>query len=617
MKLNINKYQDGGGMPFVVYQPTVYGKEAPQTTPTKKESDKEEKGSAELLSKEIRNEVIKKGLPNDVNQFLKELEKLEATEFNTQFDRNKLYSLASKANRLIYNANLMDSALKQAYDNDGLEELAVTETGQIYTSNINGEIRKVSLKEFEESKNSMTPLTALTVNYLSKARANFSELAFDTEIISTIQNSLGINKISDQIIRVIDKIGKETSSKEGFYDKKGLENYLTQFSNGREPTDAETKGIQELRQIYNSMGKEGIYKVMSESSTQRNHLSNAFEYLWALLPNNSRNVLKARHVVDGTEASNPANILRSALMLHTSESSKQTVDFPTSMNKEEGSGSSTQGKYNQSPLEKLVYADLDVRDDIIIRSDDNADYGFKFKGSLIGALPTLDGKWINKEAPLGKVLQNSVWGVIDKDHVYFGDQKLQMYDLDKVMYDGKNAAHIWVPVDSKGAPNYSLLKNYQNGLEKIKKEGVTDPGQMNQIMQQMGAGFIQFDNTGKIAPMSKHYLKPFLLIHGATTTGATFADNNTISNKLSGDINKRYKEHMKATFEANEASMPTTGWFTSNDVVQAPILIALSPSATNDAATFSGKGSLINQNTVAQDQLREPQNLTTSSQYLF
>ena len=59
------------------------------------------------------------------------------------------------------------------------------------------------------------------------------------------------------------------------------------------------------------------------------------------------------------------------------------------------------------------------------------------------------------------------------------------------------------------------------------------------------------------------------------------------------------------------------GWFGSNKMVQAPIFIALSSSATNDAATFSGKGSLLNQQTVPQDMIKTNQsNLPVSSDLL-
>lgn len=631
MKLNIKKLQEGGGMPFVTYRPAP-SMTAPDTSSTEttstKSSKKSEEGSdnTSLLSKAVIDELIKKGLPNDVNQFLKELQIAEKSSVMGMesgvggIDRNKLYSLAAKANQLIHNSNLMESATTQAYNNDGLEELAVSTTGALFVQDKNGKISKLSMSEYNKKRDSVY---AMTVNDLSKARMYNPNLAFDTEIISTIQNSMGINKINDYMLSILNKLGTETLSKEGYVDKQKLKETIGSMTNGKNPTESELKGIQELASTYQSMGKDGIYKITQEKSTQRNHISDGFEYLWAMLPNNARNVLKARYIVDGNESSNPANIIRNSFYMFTNESSKNTLDYPTSMNKEENGedgNRSSEKMYNQSSLEKLVYGDLDVQDNIQLYSADGADYGFKFKGTVTSSLPTLDNKNQGPEI-LSKALLNGVWGVVDKDNIYFGQNKLQLYDLEKIMYDGGAAANIWVPVMNDGkTPNYELLKNYQNGLEAIKRDGITDPNVMNTIMERNGAGFIKFDQQGKISTISKSYLKPFLLIHGATTNGTSFTENNIYSHKLKNEHNDEYLKTLESVFTRNELTMPKPGFLTSTAVVQAPILIALSPSATNDAATLSGKGSLIPQNTVNRDmllgQMNKSSNLAISSQYL-
>ena len=632
MKLNIKKLQGGGeaGMPFVTYRAaastTTPATSSAETTSSKssKKSD-DDNDDDELLSKAVKDELIKKGLPSDVNQFLQQLKSAHESSLSAltgggvgSLDRNSLYSLAAKANMLIHNANLMESATKQAYDNDGLEEIAVSSVGQLFVKNKNGMIDQMSMGEYKKKKGSVY---AMTVNELSKARMYSPSLAFDTEIISTIQNSMGINKINDYMLGIIDKLGTETLNKEGYIDKQKLKETVVGMQ-GKNPTESELKGIQELASTYQNMGKDGIYKVTKESSSQRNHISDGFEYLWALLPNNARNVLQARYIVDGNESANPVNIISNAFIKHTNESISSKLDYPAGMNKE---GSSEDGKnsekmYNQSHLEKLVNGDLDVNDNIQLYSADGADYGFKFKGTVTSSLPTLDNKNQGPEV-LSKALLNGVWGVIDKENIYFGQNKLQLYDLEKIMYDGGAAANIWVPVMSDGkTPNYELLKNYQNGLEVIKRDGITDPNAMNTIMERNGAGFIKFDQQGKISPISKNYLKPFLLIHGATTNGSTFTENNIYTHKLKDEQNDSYLKTLEDVFKKNELTIPKPGFLTSTAVVQAPILIALSPSAGNDAAALAGKGSLIPQNTISRDMLlgglNKTSNLQVSSQYL-
>ena len=271
MKLNIKRLQEGGGMPFVTYRPapsmTTPDTSSAETTSSKssKSSKKsDESDSPSLLSKEVINELIKKGLPNDVNSFLKDLQRAESFTMDGSFDRNKLYSLASKANLLINNSALMDSAMKEAYSNDGLEELAIGTRGQLFVQDKNGNIKQISMPEYNKKRDQFS---AMTVNDLSKARMYNPNLAFDTEVISTIQNSMGINKINDYMLGILNKLGTETLSKEGYVDKQKLKETIGAMTNGKNPTESEPKGIQELASTYQSMGKDGIYKITQEKST--------------------------------------------------------------------------------------------------------------------------------------------------------------------------------------------------------------------------------------------------------------------------------------------------------------------------------------------------------------
>jgi len=603
MKLNTKKLQEGGSMPFMAYNSQLVQQDtSTSVAPPTQTSDKKEEGSNELLSKEIKNELIKKGLPNDVKMFLQQLSELESGSFNSSLDRNSVYALVGRANEIIHNANLMNDALQQAYSNDGLEELAVTATGGIYTRGVDGQINTMSLSDYKKKKDKVQ---ALTVNDLSKARMYDKNLSYDTNVISTIQNSLGVNKISDYMLNIIGKLGTESVDKEGYIDSNKLKAQIESLSaSGKKPTAQELKGIQELANTYNSLGKEGIYKMSTSSSTQRGHLKEAFEYIWSMLPNNAKNVLKARHAVDGTDYSNPMNIIQNALYTTTSESRKSSVDYDSAMNRDDKSSSDSSKTYNQSPLEKLIYGDLDVNEDIQLYNADQADYGLKLKGSLSTSLPSLTGKPI--PATILSNALNNITGV-DRNKMYFGNKQIQPYELDSIVYDGGMAANVWIPVNSDGSPNFEMLKNYSAAQDLIKRKGITDAKEKNDIMGEHGLKFIKFDASGKMTPMSKAYLKPFIMIHGMSTNGVGSADNNTMSHTLSGDENDNYERSLNKVFTDNKVSMPTGSfWSGGTKVVQAPIFLALSPSATNDAAHFAGKGSLLNQNTVAQDILRQP-----------
>ena len=76
MKLNIKRLQEGGGMPFVTYRPapsmTSPDTSSVETNSTKSSKTSDKGSDNSLLSKSVIEELIKKGLPNDVNQFLKD-----------------------------------------------------------------------------------------------------------------------------------------------------------------------------------------------------------------------------------------------------------------------------------------------------------------------------------------------------------------------------------------------------------------------------------------------------------------------------------------------------------------------------------------------------------------
>lgn len=620
MKLNIKKLQEGGGMPFVTYRPapstTVPDTSSAETASSKssKKSDKESDNTS-LLSKAVIDELIKKGLPNDVNQFLKELQTAEKSSLMgiengvDGIDRNKLYSLAAKANQLIHNSNLMESATKQAYDNDGLEELAISTTGALFVQDKNGKISKLSMSEYNKKRDSVY---AMTVNDLSKARMYNPNLAFDTEIISTIQNSMGINKINDYMLSILNKLGTETLSKEGYVDKQKLKETIGSMTNGKNPTESELKGIQELASTYHSMGKDGIYKITQEKSSQRNHISDGFEYLWAMLPNNARNVLKARYIVDGNESSNPTNIIRNSFYMFTNESSKNTLDYPTNMNTEEGSnGSGLKDKqFTQTPLQKLVMGSLDIIDDFVISNpSDTSNYnvGIKLKGSKINVIPTLDGDPV-PATTLTNVMGSGIGVVGNKNKIFFGNKQLKDYDLNNIVYDGGEVINTMVPVDKNGNPDLEMLSLYNNALEEFREKGITNHQEKNEILEKKyGLGHIKYDKNGNLSPISKSMLKPFIVFHGFTTDKSELHEDNNFIEKIPSKEKNEYEEWLNGIYTNLKLTPPGTSFF-GGGIYKAPIFIAMSDTAANDVNHFVGQGAQVQANSVAQSIIKQKTN---------
>lgn len=615
MKLNTKKLQEGGGMPFMVYQPTPSSNRQTESSQTPiKEKDNKESESFQLLSKEVINELIKKGLPNDVNSFLKELQTAESFTMDGSFDRNKLYSLASKANMLIHNSTLMDSAMTQAYNNDGLEELAVGTRGQLFVQDKNGTVKQISMSEYDKKRDQYS---AMTVNDLSKARMYNSNLAFDTEIISTIQNSLGINKINDYMLSIIDKLGTETLNQEGYIDKQKLKEQINSFSQGKNPTESELKGISELANVYQKMGKDGIYKITTASSSQRNHISDAFSYLWSLLPNNARNVLKARYIVDGNESANPVNLIQNAFIKHTTESNTSKLDYESQMNKEEnGDGSSSGKQHNLGSLESLMDGSLGINI-YTLNNPNDPSYSLNLVGNSIGQVTTANEDLV-PATTLTNTFDSGIGKLIDKNNIYFGDQKISQALFDKIIYNGEKVAKVWMPVNTLGEIDFNLLPLFQAAEEEIKNKNITSPSDKNEIYKKHRVP-MSLDASGK--PINFGKVQEYLVFTGASSTAITKPSKNAYVFELPDDMQDLEKERLELIYKKsgskdNPLEYPdNNNWFGLSNVVKGPVFMKLTNTAKQDAAMMVKKGSLVNTPTLQQDLINQKKNTINASSY--
>lgn len=623
MKLNIKRLQEGGGMPFVTYRPapsmTSPDTSSAETNSTKSSKTSDKGSDNSLLSKSVIEELIKKGLPNDVNQFLKELQVAEKSSLMGMesgvegIDRNKLYSLAAKANQLIHNSNLMESATKQAYDNDGLEELAVSTTGALFVQDKNGKISKLSMSEYNKKRDSVY---AMTVNDLSKARMYNPNLAFDTEVISTIQNSMGINKINDYMLGILNKLGTETLSKEGYVDKQKLKEIIGAMTNGKNPTESELKGIQELASTYQNMGKDGIYKITQEKSTQRNHISDGFEYLWAMLPNNARNVLKARYIVDGNESSNPANIIRNSFYMFTNESSKNTLDYPTNMNEDAEGNSNSIKQHNLGSLESLMDGSLG-NTIYTLNNPNDPSYSLNLVGNTIGQVTTANED-IVPATTLTNTFDSGIGKLIDKNNIYFGDQKISQALFNKIIYNGEEVAKVWMPVNALGEIDFNLLPLFQAAEEEIKSKNITSPSDKNAIYQKHRVP-MSLDSSGK--PNNFGKVQEYLVFTGASSTAITKPSKNAYVFELPDDMQDLEKERLELIYKKsgskdNPLEYPdNNNWFGLSNVVKGPVFMKLTNTAKQDAAMMVKKGSLVNTPTLQQDLINQKKNTINASSY--
>ena len=193
MKLKVKKLQTGGGMPFTVYSPTEYytinpyiqGLDAMRGGSQQPKGGSQKSGSGlDLLPEQVVNELMKKGLPNDINAFLAEARKLEQSgPFTSGMNRASVYNLAALANQAIFNRSAFDDATKTAEAQGSLSEIAFSANQGVYVQD-NGKVKHVSFGDYNKNKEKYTPLT---VGQLMQARAYSPNAAWDSTMVQTIQ----------------------------------------------------------------------------------------------------------------------------------------------------------------------------------------------------------------------------------------------------------------------------------------------------------------------------------------------------------------------------------------------------------------------------------------------
>ena len=126
MKVNINKYQMGGGFtPFTpIFGQYVRGEETPQ-----QESAKTKESSPKgIIDDGIYKELIGKGLNNEVNYFVEQLIKIEQAPGGLTLPENRSTALRviAKINELQNNSEDWKKALSTAEKNEGFKKILET-----------------------------------------------------------------------------------------------------------------------------------------------------------------------------------------------------------------------------------------------------------------------------------------------------------------------------------------------------------------------------------------------------------------------------------------------------------------------------------------------------------
>ena len=519
------KYQVGG-IVYTPYLPAQAG--SPQESTSTTTSGSSSKSSPDKITGTIKGEIVKilneNGIPTDVDTFLATADSFlkrsshlsTSTLFggtNDDYDLSDLIKVQKLANDVKYNNNLRNEAVKRLVDQQAGSEVAVTDRGLIYAQNENGDIVKLTPKDFADNQDKYNPLSNDQLLYM---REHSPEMAFKTDILNDLHNAVGMDAITKYLRDVITKFGTDE-----------LGGYTTK--------DAEVdRGLKALME----KGPDGFYSFTDKE--QLRDVNRALRYLYNGMPNNAKNLLRAKVAVEGGDPSDPndvSNIILQALYEHTSREKSVKFDKPATeydpnqTGKKGGSG--TDSLTHDTYPEALVSGSgLNPARYINIMPQNT---GVTLHAYSQNAGPVLKNEKDRMNTTNLQVVLTDAYGVsgvTNAQSVTFGDQLINPTDYKKVMVDGfTNMQRVYLPV--KHAPDGRITPDFeaQQKLEQVQQyiannNGAVSDAWINSWLEE-NLPEADWNPETKRVEFNSAYVMPFLVLHGVAAKNRVDFDSDS------------------------------------------------------------------------------------------
>ena len=532
MKVNINKFQKGGE--FVQFTPVLRSLQQ-LDLPTQKEDKSSSSSSSSskkgLVDDDLYKELIGKGLTNDVNLLVDELVKIEQRGFSNPDDPTRTLRLLAKVNEIQNNKENWKNAVKTAESSGGLGEIAVNSNGEVYIRGERG-IQTMSLEQYKKSKDKVK---TLTVSELMNARQMDPKLAYNNSIFSIAQQSIGVDKINDRIKTLVLAFGEETMNSERHYSKDQIINEVAKLQGVEKPNAAQLKALNSLYELMNTPGD--YVKVVEKDSSTRNQIEVGLQYLMTSLPKEQQ--LKLKAVAIQNNRNGAEDYIIDALTTFTKQS--KTSNITPSKEADDAGKSRSGSSSNEKNLTRFqlfnngkllgAYADFSFND---------PELNTLFRGTVGGLGPLVDKNDDNiGMVTLKQLLQDNEYNaIVNGAQVFFGDKPVSYTDLRNIVYDGEEAARIYMPVGRDGMPDweanerfkklYDYYEQHKNELTVKQAEDLFKSENFNLKISE--------DEFGDKIIMDNQWVKPFLVLNAYTNTATGLVEEGSkFAKKLTSD----------------------------------------------------------------------------------
>ena len=511
----ILKYQQGGSAvpPLVSYQPvTVTGgrQEAPV------ENDQE---NANLTDKDLLTMLEKlDGLPSDMAVLTQTLQNFYIDQQYDQFPNtsniaSRYLQALSQMKEANFNKKEYDDAFQTVSKNGGINELAITDRGQLFCVNSEGDFQLMTLSELK-SNSDYNPLTNSELLYY---RAQLPQLANNNEFLKVVKNGIGMESVTKMIQDSIGNLGTTSESNEGFARSQAsqLLNGLQDFINAQQQSGSYNASVDDL------------YKGKLLTKNQAMQAKAALSYIYNTLPINAKTLLKTK-TQSGTDK-------EAEELVWTLISSKlsSTTDFQLDL---DDSNSSSSKSNQKGDLDADLILSIQAGDgghDSVYTLNNKDSVGMTVKGTAYEQIKDTQGNHIGRTSVENLLNASGMRSIITEDNgIYFGNQRVDLDSLLNIAYDGKGLLRVNLPVRSDGSPNFDLLEEYSKAESEFLLSSQTDEDRLRIFgdTEKYPGLTSLITQTGEL-DYSK--FAPFIVVSGMTTDNMVDIDE---SNKFVTEV---------------------------------------------------------------------------------
>lgn len=518
------KYQAGGGLPFVGFEPVFATSEtgAPTTKETKKDKENEDLTSKDVL------QLLKDmdGLPSDMQLIVSSLQDFEIQDKMDPLGLSSSSNIASRYISLInkikvakFNREEYNNAFNQLKGNGGLNEYAITSEGYLIGSNKEGDFQYFTADQVNKGEPAKAGYSLLTNSNLLYMRANSLDAAFNHQLTTQAQSGIGMEVITENINKIIQGLGSSKESEEGFV-KMGQAGQIKE-------------GLKYLQKVAKEVGDDSINQNMSVADyyqagylteDQAQQAEIALQYIFRALPANAQALLQ----VKGGSAKGAEALVRSLVTSRTS-TDVQFKATPKKMTKSSSSSGESDGvdKLKLSPVQMMQVGYTDHQ---AITLQKGTKYAMQVNAQV---LPITD---VNKKllgvTTLDKVAESTFGGALDMNNVTMGSQLIDPQALQNVQIDSTNLYVMNLPIDRNSPdgtikPDLSWMQKIEAIDQTIRQQGITDINQINALYQEAGLPVLM-DSNGQLN--TRDYCK-FGVLNGHALNSA-FKDLDLLDNTV-------------------------------------------------------------------------------------